>query len=506
MTATQVFRLNNLTGGINSSAEENALVSFASGTGLQAEARDIENFMPLNRGGQSKAYGYTLFKAVGSSPITGLYRYIKSDGTNLFLVSSGTQLYKLLNGVLTNLGATLSLNAYIHFETALDDCIICDGVQHPLVFDGNTISTLGGSPPTGARQSLFYQNRLWIFGGTADPSLLYYSNPNDINNGYTTQFVQCDVNDGQKITAIGKFYLPGDLEPIIIVGKERSVGIITGDGTTSSPYTFAKINFDFGIPGFRQIVQFGQNIGYLTPDGVASYGAWDGQAKMLYQYLSEKVRNKFQALEQSTLKNALCWLDWKNTRISFAVAELNSAYPNVVWHYDVRLGCWYKERFGNISATLIDTDGTWYHGDDVGNLYVHSDTYTDFNGSAINAYYTTPYLDFGNPNVKKRILDARITARSQGNYSLGISSKLDYGTRIGKSNTITLTAGSYMWNDGTWTSNINTYQWGAAPIKIKRFIPSGYFNNIQFNFSQSGANQPIDIFEIEFTVEFEDFR
>ena len=498
----KTFRYNLLTAGINSISEANDLMQES---GKPIEARDIENFTPINRGGQTKTTGFSLLKATGANRITGLYRYTKADASTFFLYGAGTTLYKLVSGTPTSLYTSFSNGANLHFETALNQCVICDGATAPQKFDGTTVSNLGGSPPTGARQSLFYQNRLWIFGGTANPSLLYYSDPGTLDTNFSGNFVNCDVNDGQKITAIGKFFIPGNLEPVIIVGKERAIGVITGTGTTADPYTYARIKADFGIPGFRQIVQFGQDVAYLTPQGVSSYKTDNSFVNLIYAYLTEKVRDKFQALPAATLPNAIGWYDWKKTRLSWAVTESSYTYNNVIYHYDTRLQCWYKERWNtgqDCTAVFVDTDGTIYHGDSSGNIMQH-DTTNSFNGGAINAFYLTPYFDLGAPQLKKRILNAKVTIRGNGAYSVGVGTSLDYGNRIGKSNTITLTAGAYMWNGGVWTSNANTYQWGGPAILTRRFIPSGYFNSIQFNFSQTGADQPVDFFELDLEVEYE---
>lgn len=500
----KTFRLNNLTGGINSISEDNAIASFDfANVGVAAEAKDIENFAPLYRGGQSKAKGFTTFYNTGSaSKITGLYRYINSSGSNLFLYGQGTKVYKLAAGVATDIGATVANNAYLHFETATDKVVICDGVNAPVYYNGTTVSTFTDTPPTAARQSLFYQNRLWMFSATTDTSLVYYSDPNDITVGYPFNFVQCDTNDGQKIVGISRYFIPGRLEPLILVEKERSIGVIFGDGTDANPYSFVKVNQDIGGVSFRTAVQYGSDIAYLTPRGVTSYKVDNAIVNLFYNYLSEKVRNRFQELNQSALYTSMAWYDWKNTRISFAVPEASHTTPNVIWHFDTRLSCWYKERWSvgqDCTASFIDTNGVWYHGDSNGKIYVH-DGSDSFDGKPINAFYITGYMDFGDPNLYKNIRQARIMLRGNGNYGFGIGAKLNYGARLCKPTTIQLSAGSYKWGEGTWNSS-GSYKWGKTPIKFPRYFPGGDFQNIQLSFSQSGSNQPVDLFELEFIVE-----
>lgn len=507
----QTFRLNSLTGGINSISEVNDLASFDyGGTGVQAEAADIENFMPLNRGGQTSTYGYTLYKAVGTF-ITGLYNFRQSNGNSYFMCSYGTNVSKLVAGTLTSI-ATITSGALTHFETAQDKLVICDGTLAPQTWDGATTATLGNGIPTGARQTLYYQNRLWVFSVTNNRSYLYYSNADDITTGYSSQFVQCDYLDGQNITGIAKYFIPGSLEPVILVAKDQSIGIITGDGSTGYPYTFSKVNFDFGMPAFRGFVQFGQRIAYITPQGVGSFDTGPGaasvaytQAKLPYQYLSEKVRNQFQNLPQATLSNAIAFHDWLQTRITYAVTESNNTYNNVLWHFDYRLGCWYKTRPAHkITAAYVDNiTGVLYTGDDSGNIYNWGSSYTDFNGKTISAYYKTPFLDFGVTHRRKRIISASILSQSNIPLNLAISNSIDYGDRSSITNNVKLASTKYTWGGGVWTNNAGTYQWGASTVQIRRFIPSGFFRNIQFNISSVTTGAVLNFFELVFEVEFE---
>lgn len=508
---TKIFRLNNMVGGINTVSEEGSLVSAApagfnqlGAIEIVAEARDIENFNPLKRGGQQKTFGYTLHKDVGTStPITGLYRYIQNDNTSYFITSYGTAAYKLVSGTLTTIGVTLTSGAWVSFETADNLLVVCDGTRAPQKWNGSAAANLGGSPPSQAIQSLYYQNRLFIFGQTTDPNLLYYSDAANVESGYASNFINCDIDDGQRITAMAMFFLPGSLEQIIMIGKTRSVGIITGVGTVGDPYTFTKIRNDLGVQGFRQLVQFGQEMGYLLPDGVSSYNASDRNVALAGAELSQKVRTEFLDLPAATLDDAIGFYDWKHNRVGWAVTESSFSYPNVIWYFDTLQRSWYKTRpSSKITAVMIDTDGTMYHGDEVGKIYVWSDTVYAFNSGSISATYKTPHMDFFEPYLGKRIIRARVMFRGNGSYSFGIGCTINQSRTARASHTISISAGSYTWGGGVWTADSGVYQWGAAAIDISGFIPSGFFQTIQFNITQSGATQPLELFQFEFEVEY----
>jgi len=503
------FRISNFLGGMNTVAEDNnvftldpnALLGNAF-TQVRTEFRNLDNWLPLKRGGISKAPGFELFKNTGSTDdITGLYRYIKADGTSLFLYSQGTAIYKLVAGTATSIGATITSGAYTHFETALDKLVYCDGVLAPKTWDGTTVAALTNGPSV-LRATLWTQNRLFGFGNTGtNASYVYYSDAGTLDN-MANNFISCDVNDGQKITAIARFFIPGTLEPVIIVGKERSIGIITGSGTASDPYTFSKIAFDVGIPGFRQIVQYGQDAAMLTPQGVISYQTALQDANIKRNAISQKVEDQFTELLQTYLDDSIGWFDWKNNLVRFAVPHSTDTVPSRIWTFDPVNGGWYKQTGFNLTAVFVDTDGTVYHGDDTGKIYQTDGTADNYNGEPIEAVARTGFIDFFEPDYYKRIVHASITIRGNGAYGLTCATRLDYGTKDGTSHNITITSGGYTWGGGTWTSNSATYQWGGASLLTKNFFPGGIFKNIDFTFTQDGEDEPLDILDMTFEIEY----
>lgn len=513
---TKRFRLNNFTGGMNTTSELNAFATIDPSANLgpgvyqqiPLEFLNMDNWLPIQRGGISKASGFTeLFDVGQSTPITGLYRYMKSDGTNLFLVSYGSTLAKY-TGSLTTLYTSLASGEWVDFETANDTLVICDGTNAPLKFDGTTVSTLGGSPPEGVRQSLWYQNQLFMFSETSNQSLVYYSDPDDIEAGYATNFVQCDVNDGQKIKGIYKFFVPGVFASVIIVAKERSMGIIQGDGSTVNPYFYTRVSEDVGMSSFRAFVQYAQDILFLTPRGINSYKGVQQNINISFDILTAKIRDQFINLSPSTAPNSFAWGDPINRRVSFAVPTGANTYPDTIWHYDTDQRCWYKQTGFTLTTAFQDTDASnppdIYHGDATGKVYKHETATLSYDTGIINATAQTGYIDFFEPRNFKRIKEATVYVRGNGAYTMGVGCTLNYGDSIGSSHSVSLGSTSYLWNGGVWTDDSGVYQWGSPSIVRQKFYPKGIFQSISFSFANSGADQPLDIFELDIEVEYLD--
>jgi hypothetical protein len=115
----------------------------------QHQSPDMINMTIDERGALNKRTGYTrLFPtSLGVGKINGMYEYRKKDGTVLFLLAHGTQLY-------TQSGSNQPVSIYtglantdIHFFTFADKCYIMDGTNY-LVYDGTTVSAVTPYIPT----------------------------------------------------------------------------------------------------------------------------------------------------------------------------------------------------------------------------------------------------------------------------------------------------------------------------------------------------------------------
>lgn len=519
MVGPKVFRTALLTGGINStSSPDNASVFPVQGQPFKGtEFRDCENFYPLDRGGLKKVPGFSPYITTGvSSPITAITRFQKTDGTNQFIYAQGTHVYKYAGGVSTSI-ATVSSGATVRFCVGNDLLVICDGVNQMQYWDGTTLTAnANASLPTAAVVPVFYQNRFWFTTNTApNQNNVYYSSPNDITKGYGDAtggggFVQCDYNDGDTVVGIVASFLSNSLNPVLAVAKNRKFGIITdvvvsGATGATSVYGFSAIDTVIGVCSPSAMCRVGQDIHYFNKLGLTAAKTQVNYNQLFAEYLSVNVSNQFNTTDISTLSNAILFYDWARYRVCVAINEVGFSYPNVLWCYDLRLQCWYKERWGgsnNITSAFIDTDGTFYHGDSAGIIHVHGATYSSFNGAAISSYFTLPYIDFGDPSAWKQIQNAACSLSGGSTTPVTVSYEIDFGATTGLNNSLAPSSSGYVWGGGVWTSNPNVYQWGAQRTANRRYWPKAYFRNISPRFSHSDTSNDLEIFNLSFDVIF----
>ena len=497
---------------MNVEAEDNSLLTLDPqahlGPGfstIQTEFRDQKNFMPLNRGGLSLTHGFELHKDIGvSAPVKGIYRYTKSNGTTYLLAACNGQIYDITSTPSAISSLTVSSSNYPDFETALDTLIVCDGAAAaPKTWDGTTVSTLSGSPPTGAQQAIFHRNRLWIWSKTSNPSLVYYSDPAVINTGYASNFVQCDLNDGQNITGMRPFFVAGEFDPMLVVSKSNTVGLLTGSGTTNDPFAYSRVSQDLGVPNFRAMIAYENDIAFLTPRGVASFLNSSKNENIKRVFLTKNLDRLFTPYSAASLLDAHCWHDWRSGRIAFAMRHDSGTYPNRIYYWDYRVDTWYYQDGFNLTCSFTDTDGVVYFGNDTGKVYKFNPNIYTYNGSGATGSLQTGYIDFYASESLKRINYASISARPKGTGQVSISCSLDFGDKLGSTHTIAFDEPNYTWDGGVWASDVdNAYRWSEDVIQNRKFWPKGVFKNIQFTINTNGCDQGLDIFELNFEVEY----
>lgn len=469
-----------LSGGLNTNAEEGTLVSYQNSQGVPVELREHHNWAPKRRGGLSLPYGFRQTVTLPAR-VTGLHEFTRSNGVTVLLATAGSKLYSITETLYTELASGLELNAPIQIVTAYDKAVLCDGVNKLWQWDGTALTAIAASTE-GAKASLFAQNRLWYFRADAETSLLYYSDPLDISTGYASNFVSCSPSDGEAITAIAQYFVPATLEPVIVVAKERSVGIVTGDGSEANPYTYMKVNTEVGVAGARQIVQFGQDIAYLTPKGVSSYKTDTVSGNLTHFYLSEKIRDQFLDLDASGLEGAIAWHDWQQSRLCFAVPLFGEADPSYLYCYDTELKAWYTEQWGTqkITALTVLQDGTVYHGNADGAVYLHQSGLA-FGNEEIEPVLRTDFMDFGNSFNKKRLVELRVKFRTQSKLPYALQLHYNNGLMEGQQYKLDAVNTLPVWGEGVWTDDPDINVWASAGLQETKLYPSSWFDNVRFS-------------------------
>lgn len=246
----------------------------------------LQNCHVSENGGIVNIPGYVKVNAtqVGVTLTTG-FEFKKNDGSTQILAAGGGSIYKLAGGELVAIKTGLNASAKIYFASTGTLCIMCNGVDAPLKYDGTTVSALGGTPPATAFQPYVHKNRVWLLERAnkmlATHSALNnaedYTTANDAGyidfkfvlskgdelldvRGYVDLLVfffrnHIVIYSGTNPTAGGNFTL---------VQKIEDTGIIATDALLSLETDLPFVS-DGGVKVLRQVVTTGSmNIGNLS--------------------------------------------------------------------------------------------------------------------------------------------------------------------------------------------------------------------------------------------------
>lgn len=202
-----------------------------------------------------------------SSNITSVYEYSRAVGS----IFTAKSLVAVCGGILYDLstlvpaqvgGIDRRASTPVHMKTFADLLIIGTGGS-PSSWDGTTLQSLAGSPPT-FLVSESHAGRHWVAGDDTNPSRLYYSvagNPEDWV-GVGSGSIDIDPGDGDSILGL----LSWKKELWVFKGGSRgSIHRITGTSTAD----FSRTIFITGLPlaGPHAIFPVGDDFAFWTSRG-----------------------------------------------------------------------------------------------------------------------------------------------------------------------------------------------------------------------------------------------
>lgn len=179
--------------------------------------------------------------------------------------------YKSTGGAWSNVsGYTAgSSTLFIEFAQLADNMYFVDGNSLMYKYNGTILSSSASFtgpnlPPSGFKYLVAHQNRLAAAGAPSAPDTVYFS---DIlsENWLTTSSVQVGSGTGDPITGL----IPW-IGGILLVFKTRSIWAVDISDPVASNWTLQLIHGSIGCAAGRTIKQVGQDVYFLSIDGVRS--------------------------------------------------------------------------------------------------------------------------------------------------------------------------------------------------------------------------------------------
>jgi hypothetical protein len=367
------------------------------------------------------------------------------------------------------------------FAVGEDILIIEDGLNTtaPYKWTGSgDAADLGGSPPN-CTMVAYHKRQAWCAGNNSNPSTLYFSDLDDIEN-WTTALsgnLTIETNDGSEIRAIE----PGF--DSMYAWKDFSIWRISGDDKDN--YELERMVQGIGTKSSDSIQIVGND--FIFTDGQGDTYIYDGGIKV--RLISSKIEETMDESNFTRFTKIRTTLFDKDYYLS--LSSVGSSTHDTVLVFDTFNLAWTKFSGMNINAmTVGDDDGgedIIYFGDYTGFVYEYPSGTSDA-GTAIDMFYTTKQFRFPEVKQNKTFKVMNVFIKQAGDYNLNVEVRQDFiGTGTSQAVNLSSTDSSF----GTAVYGIDAY--GGENIIIGRLEYNLEGQFFQIEYSNSNLDEPIEV-------------
>lgn len=425
-------------------------------------ATRLINYEVSPSGGYKRILGYSKFHetyfnvddAAAEGPILGLAIYKKDDGTIEYFAArkqqSGTtyKWYKFNSGsgwaaVTTGIthnttagGFTVNRIRHEKFNFG-DNNTICfvDGVNKAVLYNGTSWIEIDSSATgadfanSGGPQALdtpnyvtVYENHLFLArgNGTGETAIVAHSAPNaaydwTAGNGAGQIFSYSNVGVGFEINQIKPF------RDKLYIFSETGLKAIS---VNSSTFVINNVTNELGCIASDSVVELGGDLMFLSHDGFRKIGGTSKIGDVDLSPVSVPIRplmNKIvSAYDVSTIHNIVI-RNKLQVRYFYGGSEVSKGIIGGIRFTTsgdaVReWGELYGITPSICTSAVVSGDELVIFGDNSGNIYTMEDG-NSFNGDDIYSLYSPPYLDQGDPGIRKTYRKLKWFLRSEESFT-----------------------------------------------------------------------------------------
>ena len=453
-------------GGLNSNENHLFLAEASPGS-----ATRLVNFEPSLYGGYRRIEGYDLLGGLNSEvgsgsaegPILGLAIYKNEHIGNPYIIAArkdiGSATYSLYQFVdlvgwqQIILPQTITLattannrtvskirHAQFDFGSGSQICFV-DGVNNATVFDGvnwyqlNNTNT-GGSSSPGGDQIVnapaiveVFENHLFLGGDLGSRAIICHSvanDPLDFSNG----------NGGAQITPGFNVVQFKPFRDNLFIFGVNSIKKVSPDVTAG--FTLDQVTTNVGCVARDSVLEIGGDLIFLSPEGFRPVAGTSRIGDVELGTLSKAIQvtlvNMIKKYDMDTINGVVIR---GKSQVRFFVGDgtedVNESYGiigglsdqngTIGWEFGELEGI----RTSCVTSDYIGLEEYVLHGDHDGKVY-RQENGNSFSGRDIQAVYATPYLDFGDTEVRKTLRKVNTFLRSEGPVELFLSMAYDWGS------------------------------------------------------------------------------
>ncbi|MBT9166917.1 MAG: hypothetical protein DDT19_00241 [Syntrophomonadaceae bacterium] len=452
---------------------------------LDNQARDLQNMLPYLPPSIETRRGCVRLNVtpIGTNPIWGLYSFDRITGSEL-LAASGTDIFRWTGTAFVSIRSALTANQRVRFDTwrgATDLCLIVNGREAPLRYDGTTVANLGGSPPTASLVKV-HRNRVFL-NNVSFPSRFHWSDAGTAEAWAATSWM--DVPGRDRIVAFAVWV------DSLVIFKEDSVWFL--HGTAPANWTLKRGAPTVGATSQESVVNFSSDLLFLSRLGIHRLSGVTTEVTFSFDALrSRELTAHTTTLRDNFTKGLLeraCAINF-NDWYWLSLGEGAATHHNLVVVIDpfidppgiYPLRGW---RLSSMCVSRQEGEDRFYGGSSeaIGRVW-RLDHGTNDDGVAINAYYKTKY--YGAARAFQRMKKIQIITQNSGNYHVNMEQHLDFEAKVATLLPLLVSDGASLWDSMVW----DAHNWGGAQDLILRRYLSDAGRYCSFHFFNTNRDQP----------------
>jgi hypothetical protein len=450
-------------GGLNS--DENHIELAESQPGA---ATRLINFEPSLFGGYRRMEGYhfydTLAPTVGDStsegPVLCAFMYRNEHLGNPYVIAArkdkDLNTYSLWRHVplvgweKMDTGFSLAYSSglrkvnrvrFVQFDIGLGSFVaFADGINPAYGFDGIdfyklNVSGTGTQQNPGGNQGLdapslvdFFSNTLFLGGDNTFKSVVAYSAPNSPLN-FTAAAGAGQIPVGFNVAQFKPFR-----DALFVFGVN---GIKKIRADFNAGFLIESVTSNVGCIARDSVVEVAGDLLFLAPDGLRPVAGTSRIGDIELETISKPLQGRIRTLiKDNDLDNLVGTVVRSKSQVRYFFSDPNRGRPSsegIIGGLTIRdgeMGWEFSETVGIrascTSSEFVGKEEVVLHGDYDGSLF-RQELGNTFAGDPIPAIFSTPYLDFGETEIRKVLHRMNVFVRPEGPVNMFLSLRYDWG-------------------------------------------------------------------------------
>jgi hypothetical protein len=364
------------------------------------------------------------------------YRHVPLSGWELMILPTGVT--RQMSTVSSGRTVTRVRSETFHFGLSNQICFV-DGVNNAIVFDGFDWFVLdpsgnGNSSSPGGDQLLaapavvdVFKNHLFLSSDAFNPAIVAHSAPNDALN-FTAASGAGQVLGGVDVVQIKPFR-----DNLFVFGENMIKKIIPD---VQAAFTLENVTSNVGCIARDSVQEIGGDLVFLAPDGIRPVAGTSRIGDVELEAISRSIQSIVVKLPEqydldtlssviirgkSQLRYFMGGAEVAGNNAFGIIGGLRAVESAVTWEFGELVGI----RASCCVSGFVNKKEFVLHGDYDGRVY-RQEVGSSFNGEDIVSVYQTPYIDFGDTQVRKVLRKVNTFIRAEGPFTMNMSVTYDW--------------------------------------------------------------------------------